>query len=221
MSVLNILLSEARVAAAPTFHAQGTVVANGGTTSNTGALPTRSTNDILIMELFVSIASLTFSINSGVPAGWVQGDTVTNTTGTMAWFWRIVDGAEAAPLISWGGATANSTSFIYSFSGAKSSPIGATEHTNGTTNPMTAAALTTTAKNSLIFFMGGVQAAQTSIPTPASYTIAGVVSLGAVSPAIIAADQSVAASGGASTAVSISASVAGNWMTMELELKAN
>jgi hypothetical protein len=226
MSVRNIMLSEHIAGAAsnpaPTFNAAGTAVNNGtgtGSASNVGVLPAgRKTGDILIMHLFADGSGKTFTISG---TGWVQGDSDGAGGGsTEAWFWRIVDATETAPTISWVGGAKN-TSIIYAFSGALASPIGA--HINagagGSTNPMTSAALTTTAVNSLVIFLGGFTGSGL-IPTPASYTICGTA-FSTATPSMIAASEAMTASGGSSAAVSVTLPTATFWTTMEFELKAN
>lgn len=203
---------------APTFHAQGAISTNSsgtGSTSNTGNLPTRSTNDILLMFLTVDTGAATFTISG---AGWVAIDYLSTGGCTAGLFWRLVDGTETAPTISFGGST--NSSYISSYSGCKTSaPIGASNGAGNSVNPLTVASLTTTAANSLIVFMAGHVTAEV-IPTPTRYTLEGTA-YSATAPSLIIAHETVAASGGSSTAVSENMTTSNYWASKVLELKAN
>jgi hypothetical protein len=132
--------------AAPTYVNSGALFNNVNTASATIQLPGSRVNGNLMLLPFSVQAIKTLTISG---AGWNTGDSSTTNT-TSIWLWRLVDGTETAPVISWTGASLCSGIITQWTGNISPNPIGNIQKANGTTSPITNAAQTSSANNSLI-----------------------------------------------------------------------
>lgn len=197
----------------PSFVNNGATTTTGSGTSLSPALPgSRTNNNILIAIIAVNASGKTFSVGGG----WTVDQTVNTSNHSIARVSRLVDGAEAAPTISWtGNAAANA--YIVQLTGNDTSTIyGASTSAQGNSgSDITSATLTTTADNSLVCH---IVTESTSVviaePTP-NYTKSAGFTNTNISHAFFTGTAFV--SGSSSDAILIPSSV-GNWDSIAFEL---
>jgi hypothetical protein len=144
---------------APAYGAVGTRTQVAAGTSRAPALPAgRANGDVLI----AICGSKNNAAHSIAGTGWAAlTPQVDSGTGwTVSLWYRIVDGAEAAPTISWTGSVACFAQIIrYTRAPAEGSPFGAIGTAGtGTTSPHAAPGITTTQSNSTVVYIGAAAA---------------------------------------------------------------
>lgn len=191
------------------FAASGTTI--------TPALPASRVNgNLLIAVISHGVVDKTDTF----PAGWTaltSQASVTNTS--MATAWRIVDGTETAPAITWTGSS-SAVAQVFQYSGNHpTAPIGHT-HTNTNVSASTTASdagVTLLGTNSLIaVFVGGDTAGGSTIGAATSYT-KDVDFVGSGTGGNIA-EYSEQKASGSSDAFSATTSASRRWNTASIEI---
>jgi hypothetical protein len=147
----------------------GAAAVNGASvTSLSPGLPTGRVNgDIMLGVCFVN-ASKTFSVGGG----WTIADTTAD--GNACVFWRLVDGSEAAPTISWSGAAAAAASGLIMFRGnSTTDAIGNIAKNNGTGTTLSLTAVTTTRNCSVCMTWLMADASNQTVGLPSTYVNIG------------------------------------------------
>ncbi len=206
------------MAVIPTYVSAGTYVK--GTTNSTSCTPglpgSRVNGNLLIAVAYTQDTNTSFTCTT---SGWTRAAAFPSGNGSMAVFWRYVDGAESAPVIAFGATSGQwqGQCFQYTTTKATSPILGSSFATRAANTTVVLAGITTTQLNSLVLTWIGVANTQT-IPTPSGYT--GRVANAGTSPASsdMLADQYLAAPG-TSTAISDTITSSG-WGVVSLELLA-
>lgn len=209
--------------AAPPFVNSGTLATTNFASSLTPALPGSRTNGNLLLAVVNApsgVGNYTFSTST---TGWFAvGTPVTTSAGCSALFGRIVDGTEAAPVITFSGATgAIARIFQYGavFTG---SSIGQTHRTKNSTATVTVtdAGVTVDRNNSRVVVIIIGHTGVTTISTPTGYTLDEAANVSAAFGTVAAFSQTTPNDvGESSTAVSATAGTASNsWIAWSVEI---
>jgi hypothetical protein len=197
----------------PAIATTGTLTGSPAQTTATLTMPTLLVNGNVLVA-FVQLpaaGSKTFSVGGG----WTIGDT--DAGGNAAWAWRYVDGSEAAPVFSWGGASVAWHGQITQVQTVKATAaIGSFNKNNGTVSPISVSAVTTTGLRSLILAILLKQGNEV-ISVPTSFSTVAQFNDATASDRMAA--ETVAASGVASDTVSVAISNA-VWQGFLIEIKA-
>jgi hypothetical protein len=176
-------------------------------------MPTSLVNGNVLVA-FVQLpaaGSKTFSVGGG----WTIGDT--DAGGNAAWAWRYVDGSQAAPVFSWGGASVAWHGQITQIQTVNATTaIGSFNKNNGSVSPISVSAVTTTGLRSLILAILLKQGNEV-ISVPTSFSTVAQFNDATASDRMAA--ETVAASGVASDTVSVAISNA-VWQGFLIEIKA-
>ncbi len=126
----------------------GNDVTAGSVTSIVPTLPgSRVNGNLLIAECVVNASGKTIAVTGG-GGGWVIGDSA-NTNISAAWAWRVIDGTESAPTLSWTGA-ASAQAIVIQWQGVAATPIGNFAQTQSIGASATSTTITSTADNSVV-----------------------------------------------------------------------
>jgi hypothetical protein len=209
------------VGATPAYVNAGIRQNNASATSRTPALPSPLTNGEILICVCGSANTATHTIGGG---GWQSFFPQTNsgTAFTCSFWWRVVDGTEASPTISWTGAAA-CWAHVFNFSRDNYdtlAPFGALGvASTGTGTTATAAGITTTRDNSLAVYMV-VSNVNTAMSTPTGGWTERVDTGSSTSGTRNAlGDLSLPTSGTASGSIS-STIGSSDWLALQFELLA-
>jgi len=145
----------------------GTRTNSGGNTSATPALPASRVSGNILIAICGTKNNAT---HSTATSGWDKIDQVDSGTGwTLSLFWRVIDGSEAAPVITWSGSVANFAIITQISEASPTNPIGAILGNPNSGTPHTNAGITGTGLNSQVFYIGGA-AANTAYGTTSGWT---------------------------------------------------
>jgi hypothetical protein len=196
----------------PSLATIGTLTGNASATTATLTMPASLVNGNILVG-FIQLPAAggkTFSVGGG----WTIGDT--DAAGNSAWAWRYVDGSQAAPVFSWGGASVAWHGQVAQIQTVKvTGAIGASTKANGTVSPIAVGAVTTTAARSLILAIL-LKAGSEVITVPTGFTSIAQFNDSTASDRL--AVETVVASGAASDAVSVAITNA-VWQGFLIEIK--
>lgn len=198
----------------------GTRSQSAGATSQTPSLPGSRTNGNLLIAQAWSKNNATHSISG---TGWaaIPGLSQTNSGASMttSWWYRLVDGTEGAPTISWTGSVACGAQVIQFLRDDESTPpfgfVGTPS--TGTTSTHTSTGQNTTYNNSLVIYLD-VCAANTAIATPSGWTERFDAGSATGASRNAGGTKSVATSGTGSGNISVTGGAAA-WVQVQIELR--
>jgi len=201
------------------FVQQGPVSGSAAASSLTPAMPSgRTTGNLLVAFIGMPRAGRTFSYSSG----WTEFDHLSGSDHSGSLAYRYVDGTETDPTITISGLADQAAARVFEFTGTTaSSPIGATHHTETFSfgGAVTDAGITSTADNSFAVVFCEGSSGTVTLSTPSGYALEGSVN-GSSGGTIGSWDQTLGASGSASTSVSITPSSGGAYGVYSVELLA-
>lgn len=205
----------------PSYLNVGTRSQSAGATSLSPALPASRTNGNILFARVHSKNNATHSISG---TGWapIPGLAQTNSGAsfTVSWWYRIVDGTEAAPTISWTGSVACAAQIVQYLRDdfENSSPFGFVgTPSTGTTSTHTSTGQNTTRNNSRVLYFDDC-AANTAIATPSGWTERYDAGSATGASRTAGGDKSVATSGTASGNISVVGGAAA-WVQVQIELR--
>lgn len=204
--------------AAPSYLNVGTSAVSAGATSRTPALPASRTNGNILIAVVGSKNNATHSISG---SGWASLASQTNSgTGwTVSYWWRVVDGTEAAPTISWTGSVACFGQIVQytrqnSDTAAPFGTIGTAGTGTGATH--TSTGFNSTRNNSLIIYLDAA-IANTAIATPTNWTERFDAGSATSVTRFAGGDRTLTTSGSASGNISVTGAAAA-WVQRQFEL---
>lgn len=197
--------------AAPVFVDAGTVAHVSNNTTITPTLPASLVNGNILVAMVAVSANRTFTF----PAGWTPIDHFNDGNVSAAYAYRVVDGSETDPAITWTTNT-DAAAKIWQFSGAvfigpNLAKVGDPGNTATLTNP----GIATTADNSLVVLLAFGNNGTIS-GTPTSYT--SFSNENPIGFALGAFGEDVSILGHTSDTVSEGLSGAMRWISFEFEL---
>jgi hypothetical protein len=208
--------------ALPAFVSQGAQSTSASATSLAPALPgTRTNNNVMIAFVTVSATGKTFSAGGG----WTLFDSINTGNMSGAYFWRLVDGAEAAPTISWTGLAACQAQ-IFQYSGNDTTtPLGTgNKATANSSTTLTIASLATGAANTKLLALMAASTSQTIAAPSASAGIApygnytNVTNNASANGSTRIVHGDIPDSGDSSDAISVTITSA-NWVSFGVEVR--
>jgi hypothetical protein len=198
-----------------TYVNAGTRVSSSGATSATPALPASRVNGNLLIAVCGTKNNAT---HTTATAEWNKIDQRNSGTGwTLSLFWKLVDGTDSAPVITWTGSVANFAIQFQYTGGAPSNPIGAFLANNGTGSPHTNAGLVATRDESQVIYLGGATA-NTAYGTSTGWTENADAGSATGATRHVAGRRNATINTGASSgSISISGAT-GAWVLYQVEL---
>jgi hypothetical protein len=201
----------------PAYVNNGSTAGSNGATSISPALPASLVNGNLLLGVVFSDNNATHTWSG---SGWLKLDQVIQSANfTASLGWRLVDGSEAAPTISWTGSVACGGA-LWQLSGtAPTSMFGATSSNSGAGNPHTTTGINTTRNGSRVVYID-IASTNTDLAEPAGGWLENQdsgASAGSFRRTIGGKD--IATSGSASGNISANGST-GNWVQWQIELLA-
>lgn len=204
--------------AAPSYLNVGTAAVSAGATSRNPALPAARTNGNILIAVVGSKNNATHSIGG---TGWASLASQTNSgTGwTVSYWWRVVNGSEAAPTISWTGSAACFGQIVQytrqnSDTTAPFGTIGTAGTGTGSTH--TSTGFNSTRNNSLIIYFDAA-IANTAIAQPTSWTERFDAGSATSVTRFAGGDRAITTSGSASGNISVTGAAAA-WVQRQFEL---
>jgi hypothetical protein len=198
-----------------TYVNAGTRVSSSGNTSATPALPASRVNGNLLIAV---CGTKNNAEHTTATAEWNKIDQRDSGTGwTLSLFWKLVDGTDSAPVITWTGSVANFAIQFQYTGGATSNPIGAFLANNGTGSPHTNAGLVATRNASQVIYLGGATA-NTAYGTSTGWTENADAGSATGATRHVAGRRNATINTGASSgSISISGAT-GAWVLYQVEL---
>ena len=219
--VLELATMGGKSLTAPSYLNAGTYLNTASATSMSPALPTGRVNGNILIATVRHIGTAVMSVGGG---GWqALGSQIQNGSALrVSQWWRVVDGTEAAPTVSWTGAL-NASAQIHQYSRENydtTSPFGTIGTADvGATATHTSPEITTTRDNSLVIYID-VASANTALATPSGWTEDS--DTGATGPPngrMTAGSKTVTVSGTATGNISVTGA-ATNFIQRQIELLA-
>lgn len=200
--------------AGPLYRAIGTRAQSASAATLSPAKPTVDGQNGLLLAV---VTSKNNDTHSTATSGWALVGQVNSGASFTASLWKAAETA-AAPTFTWSSAAACSARIGYYSDPANvvDTTLGATSSSNGTANPHTSTAITTTRANSDVIYVD-VAAANTTLAQPSGWvedsdggsaTDAGQTTFGS---------KSVATSGSSSGAISVTGAAAA-WVQWQVEV---
>jgi hypothetical protein len=204
--------------AAPAYASVGALAGASSVTSRTPSIPSTRANGNVIIAIVGTKNNATHSVSG---SGWVALGTQTNsgTDWTVSLWWRIVDGTEAAPTISWtGAASAISRTVMFTRENFDTANPFGTIGTpgTGTTSTHTSTGFNTTRDNSLVIYIDSA-AANTAVATPSGWLERYDTGNASSASRITGGDKTIATSGTASGNISVTGANAA-WVQWQIEI---
>lgn len=200
--------------ATPSFVNSGTRGSQSFGTSVSPGLPaSRVVGNLLVMVWYHGASGIT----PNTPSGWTLLDSSPTDSVDMFIWWRIVDGTETTPTITWTGST-SAHAYILQYTGnlGNSGWLGTESKNSSASTPstnMNHPGITTTANNSLVVMIAGNTAVTfTAGQAPTGYTAEFDNANDEV------ADVAEVTKGSSSPAVAQTLA-SGNWTVFEVEIR--
>lgn len=200
--------------ASPVYVNTGGSIGSAGAATLSPTLPASRSNGNLLIAICQSKNNAAHSW----PGDWSVLEQVNSGTGlTVSLAYRIVDGTESSPTITWTGAVA-CRALIYQWSGtAGESPFsGGHNSNNGLTSTHSCAGVNTTRSDSRVVYFDGC-ATGTALGTPSGWTENSDLTTG-VGFQTTVGGKDIASSGSASGDISVTGGNAA-WVMWQIELR--
>lgn len=198
--------------AGPVFNSVGTRVASAGAASLVLSKPSAAAASGFMLAIATSSNNETHSCAT---SGWSLVGQVNSGASFTTSLWRA-KGDAVAPTVSWTSSVACSSQIAYydDPSNVVDTVLGATTNNNGTANPHSTSAITTTRDSSLAVYIDAC-ASNTALATPSGWTENS--DAGGTSSRLVFGSKSVATSGSSSGAISVSGGAAA-WVQWQVEV---
>lgn len=203
------------VAGYPTFISSGTLSTATAQTTRTPTAPAGQKGDLLIAHC----ASENNATHTWSGSGWTKVDQQNQgSTWTVSWGYRIHDGTDVDPTVSWSG-SADANARVHLFRDAKAaSPYGFTAANGGSTSTHSTTGQNTTAGKSRVIYLDHANA-NTSMAQPSGWT-ENTDSGSSTGPCrTVLGGKDIASSGTASGNISVPGASAA-WRQWQIELLA-
>jgi hypothetical protein len=202
------------------YRSVGTRSQSASAATISPALPTVDGNNAK-GKLLAVVTSKNNATHSCATSGWSQvGSQVNSGASFTASVWQAAEGA-GAPTITWTGAVACSAQIAYysDGQGVMDTGFGASTSNTGATATHSTVSINTTRNNALVLYID-VAAANTALATPSGWTENVDAGSGTDVGRTVWGSKSVATSGSASGAISVTGANAA-WVQFQIELYAD